>query len=216
MALVGLPAVSGLSVEQRKRLTIAVELVSNPAIVFMDEPTSGACKHLQNLGCRQVAILPPLVHEPVQIGLLVLLLCERLCVSTSHPCWCAPSGTCGQTMHVLKLARPAAPDITSSAAVSHFAALSDSRKRWVCTKGVAMRVSALCHYCYRAGRAGGGHRHAGGAQHRQHRAHDRVHHPPAGDRHLRGAWSACIAVDSSRTACPTPISGCGLIAHPLA
>ena len=38
---VGLPGVSGLSVEQRKRLTIAVELVSNPSVVFMDEPTSG-------------------------------------------------------------------------------------------------------------------------------------------------------------------------------
>lgn len=42
MALVGLPGVSGLSVEQRKRLTIAVELVANPSVVFMDEPTSGA------------------------------------------------------------------------------------------------------------------------------------------------------------------------------
>jgi predicted ABC-type transport system involved in lysophospholipase L1 biosynthesis ATPase subunit len=41
-ALVGLPGQSGLSVEQRKRLTIAVELVANPSIVFMDEPTSGA------------------------------------------------------------------------------------------------------------------------------------------------------------------------------
>ena len=40
-AIVGLPAISGLSVEQRKRLTIAVELVANPSIVFMDEPTSG-------------------------------------------------------------------------------------------------------------------------------------------------------------------------------
>ena len=40
-ALVGLPGVSGLSVEQRKRLTIAVELVANPSAVFMDEPTSG-------------------------------------------------------------------------------------------------------------------------------------------------------------------------------
>ncbi len=40
--LVGLPGQSGLSVEQRKRLTIAVELVANPSIVFMDEPTSGA------------------------------------------------------------------------------------------------------------------------------------------------------------------------------
>ena len=41
-ALVGLPGTSGLSVEQRKRLTIAVELVANPSAVFMDEPTSGA------------------------------------------------------------------------------------------------------------------------------------------------------------------------------
>ena len=40
-AVVGRPGVSGLSVEQRKRLTIAVELVANPSIVFMDEPTSG-------------------------------------------------------------------------------------------------------------------------------------------------------------------------------
>lgn len=42
-AVVGRPGQSGLSVEQRKRLTIAVELVANPSIVFMDEPTSGAC-----------------------------------------------------------------------------------------------------------------------------------------------------------------------------
>ncbi|KAL0291437.1 UNVERIFIED_CONTAM: Pleiotropic drug resistance protein 1 [Sesamum radiatum] len=39
--LVGLPGISGLSTEQRKRLTIAVELVANPSIIFMDEPTSG-------------------------------------------------------------------------------------------------------------------------------------------------------------------------------
>ncbi|KAG6418675.1 hypothetical protein SASPL_120879 [Salvia splendens] len=40
-SLVGLPGVDGLSTEQRKRLTIAVELVANPSIIFMDEPTSG-------------------------------------------------------------------------------------------------------------------------------------------------------------------------------
>ncbi|RLM85200.1 ABC transporter G family member 36-like [Panicum miliaceum] len=40
-ALIGLPGVNGLSTEQRKRLTIAVELVANPSIIFMDEPTSG-------------------------------------------------------------------------------------------------------------------------------------------------------------------------------
>jgi hypothetical protein len=36
-----MPGQWGLSVEQRKRLTIAVELVANPSVVFMDEPTSG-------------------------------------------------------------------------------------------------------------------------------------------------------------------------------
>lgn len=54
-ALVGRPGVSGLSVEQRKRLTIAVELVANPSIVFMDEPTSGtdlkAWRYLQAGKC---------------------------------------------------------------------------------------------------------------------------------------------------------------------
>ena len=40
-ALVGLPGVTRLSTEQRKRLTIAVELVANPSIMFMDEPTPG-------------------------------------------------------------------------------------------------------------------------------------------------------------------------------
>jgi ABC-type multidrug transport system ATPase subunit len=40
-ALVGIPGITGLSNEQRKRLTIAVELVANPSIIFMDEPTTG-------------------------------------------------------------------------------------------------------------------------------------------------------------------------------
>lgn len=39
-ALVGLPGEIGLSTEQCKRLTIVVELVANPSILFMDEPTS--------------------------------------------------------------------------------------------------------------------------------------------------------------------------------
>ncbi|XP_052182366.1 ABC transporter G family member 32-like isoform X2 [Diospyros lotus] len=60
-ALIGLPGVDGLSTEQRKRLTIAVELVANPSIVFMDEPTSG-------LDARSAAIVMRTVRNIVNTG----------------------------------------------------------------------------------------------------------------------------------------------------
>ncbi|PHT79094.1 hypothetical protein T459_17146 [Capsicum annuum] len=60
-ALVGIPGVDGLSTEQRKRLTIAVELVANPSIVFMDEPTSG-------LDARSAAIVMRTVRNIVDTG----------------------------------------------------------------------------------------------------------------------------------------------------
>ncbi|KAK0570454.1 hypothetical protein LWI29_001359 [Acer saccharum] len=60
-ALIGLPGVDGLSTEQRKRLTIAVELVANPSIVFMDEPTSG-------LDARAAAIVMRTVRNIVNTG----------------------------------------------------------------------------------------------------------------------------------------------------
>lgn len=60
-SLVGLPGVDGLSTEQRKRLTIAVELVANPSIVFMDEPTSG-------LDARAAAIVMRTVRNIVNTG----------------------------------------------------------------------------------------------------------------------------------------------------
>lgn len=51
-SLVGLPGANGggLSTEQLKRLTIAVELVANPSVVFMDEPTSGARRAVEGWG----------------------------------------------------------------------------------------------------------------------------------------------------------------------
>uniref|UniRef100_A0A0E0QPY3 ABC transporter domain-containing protein n=1 Tax=Oryza rufipogon TaxID=4529 RepID=A0A0E0QPY3_ORYRU len=64
-ALVGLPGVSGLSSEQRKRITIAVELVANPSIIFMDEPTSG-------LDARAAAIVMRAVRNTVDTGRIVV------------------------------------------------------------------------------------------------------------------------------------------------
>jgi ABC-type Mn2+/Zn2+ transport system ATPase subunit len=64
-ALVGLPGQSGLSTEQRKRLTIAVELVANPSIIFMDEPTSG-------LDARAAAIVMRTVRNTVNTGRTVV------------------------------------------------------------------------------------------------------------------------------------------------
>ncbi|KAF3958942.1 hypothetical protein CMV_016199 [Castanea mollissima] len=60
-SFVGIPGQSGLSTEQRKRLTIAVELVSNPSIIFMDEPTSG-------LDARAAAIVMRAVKNVVSTG----------------------------------------------------------------------------------------------------------------------------------------------------
>ena len=39
-AIVGLPSVTGMSIEERKRLTIVVYLVANTFIIFMVEHTS--------------------------------------------------------------------------------------------------------------------------------------------------------------------------------
>jgi len=64
-ALVGLPGQTGLSTEQRKRLTIAVELVANPSIIFMDEPTSG-------LDARAAAIVMRTVRNTVDTGRTVV------------------------------------------------------------------------------------------------------------------------------------------------
>ncbi|KAL6607992.1 hypothetical protein ACP70R_041055 [Stipagrostis hirtigluma subsp. patula] len=64
-AQVGLAGVNGLSNDQRKRLTIAVELAANPSIIFMDEPTSG-------LDARAAAIVMRAVRNLADTGKTVV------------------------------------------------------------------------------------------------------------------------------------------------
>ncbi|GIL61720.1 hypothetical protein Vafri_16118 [Volvox africanus] len=70
-ALVGTPGASGLSVEARKRLTIAVELVANPSCIFLDEPTSGldaraaaiVMRAVRNVACNGRTVMVT-IHQP--------------------------------------------------------------------------------------------------------------------------------------------------------
>ncbi|CAM6101271.1 unnamed protein product [Calypogeia fissa] len=81
---VGNPGESGLSTEQRKRLTIAVQLVANPSIIFMDEPTSG-------LDARAAATVMRAVRNTVDTG--------RTVVCTIHQ----PSSDIFYSFHLLLL-----------------------------------------------------------------------------------------------------------------
>ncbi|KAL7173713.1 hypothetical protein ACSBR2_033044 [Camellia fascicularis] len=60
--LVGMPGVT----EQRKWLTISVELIANPSIVFMDEPTT-------RLDARAVAIVMRAVKNVAETGRILVL-----------------------------------------------------------------------------------------------------------------------------------------------
>lgn len=70
-AVVTLAGVDGLSTEQRKRLTMAVELVTQPRVLFCDEPTSGldgrgammVARVMQAVTCRGVAVVST-IHQP--------------------------------------------------------------------------------------------------------------------------------------------------------
>ncbi|KAK4604283.1 hypothetical protein RGQ29_012685 [Quercus rubra] len=59
-ALIGFPNVTELSTDHRKRLTIAVELVAKPSIIFMDEPTTGTVRNMVDTGRTVVCT----IHQP--------------------------------------------------------------------------------------------------------------------------------------------------------
>ncbi|EFW98765.1 ABC multidrug transporter [Grosmannia clavigera kw1407] len=69
-AIIGSPG-EGLSIEQRKRLTLAVELVAKPALLFLDEPTSGLdgqsayeiCRFMRKLSASGQTVICT-IHQP--------------------------------------------------------------------------------------------------------------------------------------------------------
>jgi len=73
-AIIGTSA-AGLNPEQRKRLTIAVEVVSRPSILFCDEPTTGldtksafrVVKLLKRLSRTGLAVICT-IHQPVSLA----------------------------------------------------------------------------------------------------------------------------------------------------
>lgn len=122
-ALVGLPGVDGLSTEQRKRLTIAVELVANPSMVFMDEPTSG-------LDARAAAIVMRTVRNIVNTG--------RTIVCTIHQ----PSIDIFESFDEVFSLREG---ITSISFKIENLKLSNSRKH---RRSIPSPCLLLCWYCY--------------------------------------------------------------------
>ena len=69
--LVGSDNTGGLSFEQKKRLSIAVELAANPSIIFLDEPTSGLDARAAGIvmrGMRRIAdtgiAVVATIHQP--------------------------------------------------------------------------------------------------------------------------------------------------------
>ncbi|KAI8622996.1 multidrug resistance protein CDR1 [Xylariaceae sp. FL1651] len=79
---------SGLSIEQRKRLTIATELVAKPSLLFLDEPTSGLdgqsayemCRFMKKLAAAGQTIICT-IHQPSSVLFetfdVLLLLAKR-------------------------------------------------------------------------------------------------------------------------------------------
>ena len=64
---------AGLSIEQRKRVTLGVELVAKPTLLFLDEPTSG-------LDGQSAFNIVRFLRKLVDGGQAVLVSCKQLTI----------------------------------------------------------------------------------------------------------------------------------------
>jgi ABC-type multidrug transport system ATPase subunit len=70
--LVGGSLLKGISGGERKRTSIAFELVSNPSVIILDEPTSGLdsltayiiCSYLRKLARTENKTVVMTIHQP--------------------------------------------------------------------------------------------------------------------------------------------------------
>jgi len=90
----------GISAVQRKRVSIAVELVSNPSIVFLDEPTSGLdsttsielvenLKKMTTIGMTLVMVIHQPRYELFEMIDNILLMGQQ-----GRPVYMGPSKDC--------------------------------------------------------------------------------------------------------------------------
>ncbi|KAF2276916.1 uncharacterized protein EI97DRAFT_433130 [Westerdykella ornata] len=103
-AIVGVPG-DGLSPEQRKRLTIAVELASRPSrLLFLDEPTSGLdsqtafiiCNLLRNLAHESGQAIMATIHQPS--ASLLEMFDQILLINAGRTVYFGPIGEDCKTM----------------------------------------------------------------------------------------------------------------------
>ena len=158
----------GLSVEQRKRMTIAVELVANPSIVFMDEPTSGAFNVLDSLLQRGTAAqhlvqqLPP--TWPVVAQSLPVCLVKRL-VTILSSSW-LPDASMDDPTSGIPLPAPAAGLGEGPFCVSWLAGPCPAQLPCCWATPMLTAAGAKCLCACRPGRSCCRHRHEDRAQHR--------------------------------------------------
>ena len=98
-AIVGTAVRKGISGGQKRRLSVASQLVTSPKILFLDEPTSGldsvasyeVMNHIQNLAQRYRLIVVASIHQPSTTTFQ--LFDQVMLLSEGKTCYFGPSAS---------------------------------------------------------------------------------------------------------------------------